>query len=586
MIKKKYIIYPILFLLTLAFTACEDTLDVFPDDRLTPQTYFRNAKELKLYSNQFYSRIVPTADALYAENADAIIISTLKDEVTGQRIIPADGGGWNFDALRKINFLLENSHNCEDKKVRVEYDALARFFRAYFYFEKVKRFGEVPWYDKVLGSTDPELYKPRDSRDFVMSKILEDIDYAIEYLPAKKDLYRASKWTALALKSRIFLFEGTYRKYHGIAGYEAYLDLCISASETFIDDSGYSIYAVGDTPYQDLFASLDAISSEVILARDYDEGISLVHNLQNYLTSPSQGKPGLAKHIVNTYLNKSGTRFTDIANYSTMQFIDECKNRDPRLAQSIRTPGYTRPGSTVKVAPDFGATLTGYQLTKYSGDPIYDGWNKSVNDMPVFRTAEVLLNFAEAKAERGTLTQPDINKSINKLRDRVGMPNLIKDQANSNPDPYLSAKETGYPNVTGDNKGVILEIRRERVIELIMEGFRYYDLMRWKEGDSMEKEFKGMYFPALGAYDLDGDGKNDVCFYKGTKPSVSATIFLEVGKGVVFTEGEKGNVLVHSEFPRKWNSQRDYLYPIPTKDRMLTKGALTQNPGWNDGLEY
>ena len=127
-------------------------------------------------------------------------------------------------------------------------------------------------------------------------------------------------------------------------------------------------------------------------------------------------------------------------------------------------------------------------------------------DLIIFRTAEIYLNYAEAKAELGTLTQGDIDISVKKLRDRVGMPNLDMAAANLNPDPYLASEVTGYANVKGENKGVILEIRRERTIELAQEGFRYYDMMRWKEGKRFEQPLLGMYFPGPGEYDLDGNG--------------------------------------------------------------------------------
>ena len=157
--KYKHIIFStLLTVISLSwFSSCEDSLDVFPEDSLSPEIYFSNEQELQLYSNQFYYDIIPSASAIYSDNADAIIIATLDDEVSGQRIIPSTGSGWNFGPLRRINFLLENSSNCEDEEIRNQYEGLARFFRAYFYFEKVKRFGDVPWYDKVLKSTDEEL---------------------------------------------------------------------------------------------------------------------------------------------------------------------------------------------------------------------------------------------------------------------------------------------------------------------------------------------------------------------------------------------------------------------------------------------
>lgn len=581
-------IFKIVFLIviTIINLSCEDILNKYPLDKLYPGTYFSNENEIKLFTNNFYAELLPTANDIYGENADAIIISTLSDAVTGQRTVPASGGGWDFSQLRDINYYLENSKNCKDLDIRKQYDGLAKFFRAYFYFEKVKRFGDVPWYSKVLGSTDPDLYKPRDSRQLVMDSVIQDINYAINNLQTAKNVYRINKWTALALKSRLCLFEGTFRKYHGIAGYEFFLDECISASQILMNEGGYTIYKTGNAPYQDLFAVMNANISEIILARDYDSSLSLFHNVQGYENSSTTGKPGLAKSIVDSYLKKDGTRFTDVSGYQTMQFYDECQNRDPRLAQTIITPGYTRKGTTAKVAPNLAYTMTGYHLIKYTMESVYDDYNKSCCDIPLFRLAEVYLNFAEAKAERNTLTQTDINNSIKLLRDRVGMPNLDMAIANANPDPYMMSESTGYPNVTGSNQGVILEIRRERTIELIMEGFRYYDIMRWKSGKRFEKDMLGMYIPGAGTYDLNKDGKLDVCFYTGDKPSAFVSLFFKIGQDIILSNGTSGNIICNNLTNRIWDENKDYLYPIPIRERSLSNGIITQNPGWNDGLSF
>ncbi len=567
-------------------TSCDEQLDVFPKDKLYADAYFKTENEIRLYSNNFYINLLPSASSIYGEGADVVVLATLEDEISGQRTIPASGGGWSFSALRDINFYLENSKKVENENVRLRYDGLAKFFRAYFYFEKVKRFGDVPWYNKVLGSADADLYKPRDSRQLVMDSVINDLNFAIEHLPVEKKLYHVTKWTALALKSRIGLFEGTFRKYHGIEGYEKFLDYAIEASQELMATSGYAVFKTGNKPYMDLFASLDASSTEIILARDYDATLSLFHNVQNYQNTSSMGKPGLAKSIVNTYLMADGSRFTDIPGYETMPFHQECANRDPRLAQTIRTPGYTRKGSTTLVAPNLASTMTGYHLTKYSMETVYDDYNKSCNDMPIFRFGEVLLNFAEAKAERGTLTQTDLDNSINLLRKRVNMPNLVLAEANANPDPYLTNVETGYPNVSGTNTGVILEIRRERTIELIAEGHRYYDIIRWKNGKRFEKPMLGIYIPGPGNYDLDKNGRLDVCFYEGDKPVAFVPLFLKIGQDVTLSEGNKGYILCHSLNQRVWDENKDYFYPIPIKDRSLTEGTVSQNPGWNDGLNF
>ena len=576
--------------LLLAASGCKGWLNKEPMAQMSPESFFSNENELQAFSNNFYNDF--PGEALYQDNYDLCPHMECPAEIRNGRVIPASGSGWTWTSLRNINTLLEYSVNCEDAAVRAEYDAVARFFRAYFYFEKVKRFGDVPWYDRQLGSADPDLYKPRDSRELVMQKMIEDIDYAIANLPAEKSLYRVTKWTALALKSRFCLFEGTFRKYHEYQetmypeyDWKWYLGQCVSASEEFMNTSGYGIYTADgpDKSYLNLFVSENANSQEIILARDYSKAFNVTHNANYYTLNAGYGRPGLSKKIVNSYLMSDGSRFTDIDGYEKMEFYDECQNRDPRLAQSIRTPGYTRIGSSVQEAPDFVVTVTGYQPIKYVAGTEYDSYNTSAVDLPVFRTAEVYLNYAEAKAELGTLTQADLDNSIKKIRDRVGMPNIDLAMANGDPDEYM---EKMYTQVSEENKGVILEIRRERTVELSREGFRYYDIIRWKEGQTFTQKHYGMYFKGVGEYDLDKDGTIDLCLYQGSRPDTKATLSYEIGQDIYLSEGDHGYVDPYRNITLSWNEDRDYFYPIPTDDRSLTGGALTQNPGWNDGLDF
>ena len=599
--KKNIILYSFIALLS-GTAGCSDMLDEYPLDAISPETYYNNADELRSATNQFYG-MFPGAASGYTESADVVCIFNLPAEVQGIRTVPTSGGGWNWEYLRAVNFYLSHSVRCDDVDAREHFDGIARFFRAYFYFEKVKRFGEVPWFDRELSSTDPELFRPRDSRDFIMDKILDDLTYAINNISDKKDLYNVTHWTALALKSRICLFEGTFRKYHGIPGYEKFLNECATASKLFIDNAPYAIYQTGAQPYRDLFSSMNAIEEEVILARDYDRAQNVMHEANANTLSPTYGRPGMNKKIVNSYLMTNGDRFTDQPGYETMQYYDEMQNRDPRLTQTVVGPGYMRINSDKVESPNFSSSTTGYQIIKWVTDASGDGYMGSSNDYILFRAAEVYLNYAEAKAELGTLTQEDLEISIKKIRDRVGMPNIDMLAANANPDPYLCAPETGYRNVTDPNKGVILEIRRERTIELCLEGHRYYDIIRWKEGKMFEQPFLGMYFPGLtqgsgdNRYDvfdmndgIAGDKeKVDICIYTGKKPSVkNIRKFYKLGDEFVLTDGDKGNIICHDieKEPRQWNEERDYFFPIPTTERSLTNGALTQNPGWNDGLDF
>src|SRR5690606_4911089 len=190
----------------------------------------------------------------------------------------------------------------------------------------------------------------------------------------------------------------------------------------------------------------------------------------------------------------------------TMGFVEEFENRDPRLAQTMAYPGWQRVQDAAPYVRFLARNFTGYhQLKGYvnSTDQVELGGV----DVSAHRYAEALLILAEAKAELGTLTQTDLDNTVNLLRDRVGMPHLDLAWANANPDPVETTK---FPNVSGANTGVILEIRRERRVEFAFESMRYDDLMRWHAGKLLESIPRGMYFPGVGDYDLTGDGVADI----------------------------------------------------------------------------
>ena len=573
---KKYI-----FTLLTAISLISCDLNRLPLDAIAPETFFNTENDLLLYTNSFYN-MLPSAEDIYNEDVDNVVKNSLRDELQGTRIIPTSGGGWSWGSLRNINYFLDNSGKCPDPKAVAKYNGMARFFRAYFYFGMVKRFGDVPWYSHAIEINDQQmLTKARDPRVMVMDSVLADLDYAIANLDASRQVSVITKWTALALKSRIGLYEGTFRKYHpefNLAGSDKFLDASISAGEALLK-SGYTIYkSTPSTAYQKLFASDNAIVDEVILARDFSDELQVYHNLNYYTMTASYGKPGLEKKLVNSYLMADGSRFTDLKGYETMQFYDEVQNRDPRLTQTIRTPGYSRIGETTPLVQEFGATVTGYQLIKFVSAPKWDTFNKDITDMPIFRYAEVLLNLAEAKAEKGTLTQTDLDATIKLIRDRVGMPNINLTSANTSPDPYLAKQ---YTKVSGSNAGVILEIRRERRIELVMENFfRWDDIVRWKEGLLLTQPYKGMYFPGPGSYDFDKNGKIDLVIYEGTKPVVEGAQLLKLGSEILLENGNKGgNIVVNGHINKKWDETKDYLYPIPTQELLLNTN-LTQNPSW------
>lgn len=591
--KKRLLILPLVIVLLSILGSCKKNfLDREPLSQLSPTSSFSSASELELYTNSFYNSVLPSATSLYSETEDNIVTTSLSSLLTGNRTVPTSGGGWDWGALRNINFFLQNyTKGGLPNTITAPYVGVARFFRAYFYFNMVTMFGDVPWYSTAIGAGDSTLLnEPRTSRMIVIDSILADLDYAIANCPTTPSVDKITKWTALALKSRVCLYEGTWREYHAndifgkdsygapLTGADSLLQACVDASNELMNSGEYSIYtSTPDKAYAELFNSPTPISEEVILARTFSASLQVYHNVNYYTVSPSFGKPGLSENLFKSYLMTNGTPFTQVSGHDTMQFYQSVQNRDPRLSQTIRTPGYTRIGSTQELAPDFGATVTGYQLTKFVGPASQDINDRSITPLPIFDYDEVLLNFAEAKAELGTLTQGDIDRSIKLLRDRVSMPDLDMAYANAHPDPYLEAE---YPNVTGPNKGIILEIRRERRIELVMEGFRWNDLMRWKAGHLLTDQFYGEYFPGTGSYDLDGDGKPDVVIYAGAKPPTQqGIVYLKLGSDITLSNGNSGNIIINGNITKTFNESRDYLYPIPIQELLLNHN-LKQNPGW------
>ena len=575
----------LLLILVLTMTSCKKYLDQAPIDKLTTEQAFANENNLQLYINSFYTQMLPTGPQIYQGDVMAdITVPNAVPGYIGGRLSAQDATGWNWSNLRNINYFLENYNNPNiPLKARNHYAGIAKFFRAMFYYNMVKQFGDVPWYGETLKVDDPDMYKARDPRNMVMDSVLADIDFASANIYSTKDnsSTQVTKWVALALKSRICLFEGTFRKYHPEAGLNStadkWLQEAANAADLLIKSGQYRLQNTGNpaSDYRSLFISENPVSNEVLLASVYNNSLKKWHNAAWWFNSATLGaRLGLDKKFINTYLRADGSRFTDLPGYEIMEFQDEVKNRDKRLQQTIRMGAYKRSDGS-PAPPDFTVTYSGYQIQKFSlDDKYFDTRTESYNSIPIIRYAEVLLNFAEAKAELGTLSAADWNLTIGALRNRAGLSNSSVMPVVA--DPYM--KNQFFPNITNP---LILEIRRERGIELAAEGSRYDDLRRWRAGKLLEKVYEGIYIPAKGQLlDLNEDGKADVSFVDKVPASKvpGVTYFVVDGSSSKLSQGNKGNLVWLSNTPKSY-PDKNYYYPIPANEILLNP-KLTQNKGW------
>lgn len=590
----------VFIVLLTGLSACQDDfLDRYPQTDISPELFFNSEDDLALYINGLLS-LPGTGSYLGDQSSDNMATTgaiELKTILTGTPSSQNISGGWSWERLRDINYFLENYDKADvTADVKNHYAGLARFWRAQFYFNMVKRYSDVPWYSGTLNPDGEELYKPRDPRALVMDSVLADLDFAAANVRADVPAGTPGLWAVELFYARLALYEGTYRKYHPELELQPtadrFLEKAAEIAGEIIASGEFQVYSSGnpEEDYHALFSSQNLGGNvEVILANYYDVSKERSGNVNNTVFGDYEQSP--SRDLVQTYLMGDGTRFTDQTGYQVMGFVEEFTGRDPRLKQTVAWPGWKRQPDTTAYIQRLNKNFTGYHQVKGYANTTDDVAAGSM-DFPVYRYAEALLIYAEARAELGQLTQADLDMSVNLLRDRVGMPHLDMSSANSDPDPFLLGK---YPDVTGGNRGVILEIRRERRVEFALEGYRYDDLMRWHAGKLLENIPEGMYFPGLGKYDLTGDGHEDIIligkdstipgdekketnslgvrliYYKAGTIHEDVTVYLKNGTG--------GGPIVTETAARQFTEPKYYYRPVPRQQTVLNPN-LEQIFGW------
>ena len=569
----------------MTLASCNYT-DLSPQDSFTDKSYWKSANDLKMYANGIYSNMLAGPSSTLDGESDNFVTNGPSGYLFNNYTVPTSGGGWDWGNVRSCNYFLKRYQTASGSEAEInKYVAEVRFFRAQDYYSKIRNFGDVPWYESDLQTGDEEeLYKGRDPRNVVLKKVIEDLEFAIQWLPEKTmaEKGRLHKDAARTQLARVCLYYGTYMKYHHEAGSEGLtaeglITKAKQLTDEIINSGKYEIVKGTDAgagtkayegyplSYANQFVQEDlSDNKEAIMVRFYETGV-LTHETGRQAGGNGMG---LSKDFIESFLMKDGTPiYNQGSGYQGDEELEtEIANRDPRLYQLIdnnHKPFWLRNNKQVQnKMPDCSVSggVTGYPCTKFhSADETQWQARNTSYDWFIYRYAEVLLINAEANAELGTCTQDVLDKTINQLRDRVGMAHLtVNPVADQKPINY------GY-----ELSNLLYEIRRERRIELVGEGFRMDDLKRWNAMKLLENPLTTL---GIRVTDKVKEQYNEIYAFDSSNTRVYN------GKTYLRIYAESYD----DAAGRKWSdNDRRWLYPLPIDQLALNKN-LTQNPGWTE----
>lgn len=549
---KRYILYMVFLVSGLA--GCNDMLDKAPMDQVSDATFWTKAADFELAANDFYYNL-REAPQYIDRNSDIAFGSGVDDVSDGSYLAPVNSfDDWDLQwkGIQSTCYLLKKAEESGlgDEAIG-RWRGEAFFFRAYNYWRLLRMYGGVPRLEIPLNVSSPELYAPRASRQEIVDFILDDLDKAASRLPRQHALAagetgRTTQGAALALKARVALYEGTWEKYHGGTEAAHYLSLAVDAAAAVIDSGEYDLYREkGEESYKYLFIVEGDDSKEVILARRY-YSLRATHNWTRELWFNAMVP---TKNMADMYLMNDGLPIDKSKNFKGYQTqTSEFEGRDPRMSMTFIIPGssiFFEGGNWTPIFPGFtgnNATHTGYMIRKFLDETIDATLKIGAYDFKEFRYGEVLLTLAEALYEKnGRITDEELNRTLNPLRARAGMPALTNAFVEAN---ALDMRE---------------EIRRERTVELAFEGYRRDDLRRWGTAPTvLPHALRGVKFVGTE--------------YQQKFPD------LKIGRDIQ-VDGE-GFIVVQPAESRKFVIPKHWLSPLPLQQVQLSKGTLVQNPGW------
>jgi starch-binding outer membrane protein, SusD/RagB family len=618
----------LLFMLTISFSGCrKDFLERAPLDAMSDATFFSSTNDLKVYVNGFYP-LFPryhfqntndgTTNMVVDANSDILITSTGPSSALLQRgsngLAPLTNGSWtaNFSWIRRTNYFLTNFQRVNSNSTEAkQYIGEGYFFRAWVYYNMLVLFGDVPIITDVLNTEDPKLYKERNSRYEVANFIIRDLDSAINNLGFKNSSFagggRVNREAAIVMKARVALFEGSWERYHskkntpykvtGKTG-DDFLQLVEPAVLQLIARQGITLFTSGgpyNEAYNQLFSQKDcSATAGVFLYRVYDATQIVGHNFFDNVVDALYTVP---RNMMEAYLDRQGRpQSISVLPLDQRSLVNLAGNLDPRFRQTIWTPD--RGPQNKLIGLDKQALPSRYPLINnaFSSNFAIAGlrpwkgaileaneWRNGSTDDVLIRYEEGLLALAEAKAMLGTLTQSDLDKTVNIIRNRVGMVSMQMSAVNGWSVTYARNK-----SFDPSESNLVNEIRRERLVELCFEGHRVNDLKRWAVYDDVINGFKpqGAHFKEF----FDYFNNTTLLMADGFSSSDAAKCRLT--QGVNFNVDANGYINPFFRIP-EFNSTglgyfiepgRSYLSPVPRAEIDLYKQkadiTLTQNPGW------
>lgn len=547
-------IYKIILSISVLFLAgCE--LDMEPETTFTDKAFWKTEKDLRGAGNRLYNLL---GGFSHDSRSDELVRTSSDDVSSGNRSVPSTSGNWTDPYYRifTANNLIGKGGKADLlEPVKNRWLAEAYFFRAYYYFQLVQSYGDVPLILKAIDNTDdPLLYSARTPREEVIQQCYQDLEFAAQWLPKISNLPaadwgRVTRSAALAMVVRIGLYEGTFARYHGLSSnYMNHLKKSIDAAELIIFENEHSLYS--DFQKLFLFEAEGRQNRENIFVKVYGpngEG-SVTHGNSRQM----ENLVSVTRQMVDLFLYEDGLprEKSPLKVSPETSFNDVFTGRDPRLAMTIYKLGETAyKGAYTPFGNQHGY---GYSLKKGFLLSEWESNSRETIDKMLIRYAEVLISYAEALYEHnGSITDAQLNQTVNALRNRVGFTaNLTNVFATSN------------------NLNILEEIRRERSIELLDEGFRFDDIIRWKIAENV------LPVNILGAKFVD------------TETSKSRN---DLANRLTDVNGYLNGLPVHDEADiyvielantRKFDATRDYLYPVPLNEISLSGGAVVQNPKW------